>query len=82
MSFGLNGGWGDSKLQPAGVGKLNGWVLELNFAGQIIILNLSSDLFIPLLNLFISLFIHLHLFIYLLIIHWYFLYLNEFCKFY
>ena len=30
------GGWGDSKLQLAGVGKLNGWVLELTFAGQII----------------------------------------------
>ena len=49
------------------MGKLNGWVLELNFTGQIIILNLSSDLFIPLLNLFISLFIHLHFFIYLFI---------------
>ena len=36
MSFGLVGGWGDSKLQLAGVGKLNGWVLELIFAGQII----------------------------------------------
>ena len=35
-SFGLVGWWGDSKLQLAGVGKLNGWVLELNFAGQII----------------------------------------------
>ena len=34
MSFGLVGGWGE--LQLAGVGKLNGWVLELNFAGQII----------------------------------------------
>ena len=29
-------GWGDAKLQLAVVGKLNGWVLELNFAGQII----------------------------------------------
>ena len=36
MSFGLVGRWGDSKLQLAGVGKLNGWVLELTFAGQII----------------------------------------------
>ena len=36
MSFGLVSGWGDSKLQLAGVGKLNVWVLELNFAGQII----------------------------------------------
>ena len=42
MSFGLVGGrgvgcvGGDSKLQLPGVGKLNGWVLELNFAGQII----------------------------------------------
>ena len=36
MSFGLVGEWGDSKLQLVGVGKLNGWVLELNFAGQII----------------------------------------------
>ena len=35
-SFGLVGWWGDSKLQLVGVGKLNGWVLELNFAGQII----------------------------------------------
>ena len=35
MSFGLVRGWGDSKLQLAGVGKLNWWVLELNFAGQI-----------------------------------------------
>ena len=34
--FGLVGGWGDVKLQLEGVGKLNGWVLELNFAGQII----------------------------------------------
>ena len=57
MSFGLVGVWGDSKLQLAGVGKLNAWVLESNFA----------DLFIILLNLFISLFIHLHLFIYLLL---------------
>ena len=38
-------GLGDVKLQLAGVGKLNGWVLELNFAGQII-LNFSSELFI------------------------------------
>ena len=59
-------GLGDVKLQLAGVGKLNGWVLELNFAGQII-LNFSSELFILLLNLFISLFVHLHLFIYLFI---------------
>ena len=29
-------GVGDAKLQLAGVGKLNGWVLELIFAGQII----------------------------------------------
>ena len=36
MSFGLVGGWGDSKLQLVGVGKLNGWVLEFNFADQII----------------------------------------------
>ena len=36
MSFGLVGGGEISKLQLAGVGKLNGWVLELNFAGQII----------------------------------------------
>ena len=57
MSFGLVAVWGDSKLELAGVGKLNGWVLESNFA----------DLFIILLNLFISLFIHLHLFIYLLL---------------
>ena len=49
--------WGDSKLELAGVGKLNGWVLESNFA----------DLFIILLNLFVSLFIHLHLVIYLFI---------------
>ena len=36
-AFGLmGGGGGDSELQLASVGKLNGWVLELNFAGQII----------------------------------------------
>ena len=39
-AFGLmgggEGGGGDSELQLASVGKLNGWVLELNFAGQII----------------------------------------------
>ena len=31
-------GWGcrDSKFQLSSVGKLNGWVLELNFAGQMI----------------------------------------------
>ena len=57
MSFGLVAVWEDSKLELAGVGKLNGWVLESNFA----------DLFIILLNLFVSLFIHLHLFIYLFI---------------
>ena len=34
--LGLIGGWGDPKLQLGGVRKLNGWVLELNFAGQII----------------------------------------------
>ena len=33
--FGLVGGWGDIKLQLAGVVKLNVWVLELNFVGQI-----------------------------------------------
>ena len=57
MPFGLVAVWGDSKLELAGVGKLNGWVLESNFA----------DLFIILLNLFVSLFIHLHLVIYLFI---------------
>ena len=55
------------RFKLAGVGKLNGLVLELNFAGQIINFNLSSELFILLLKLFISLFIHLHLFIYLFI---------------
>ena len=40
MSFGLV--WGDSKLQLAGVEKLNGWVLVLTFAGQII--NFKSPL--------------------------------------
>ena len=49
-------------MQLGGVGKSNGLVLELNFAGQIINLDLSSELFILLLNLFISLFIHVHLF--------------------
>ena len=34
--FGLVGGWGDMNMQLAGVGKLNGWVLKLNFADQII----------------------------------------------
>ena len=56
-SFGLVGGLGDSKLQLVDVGKLNGWVLQLNFAGEII----------HFLNLFVSLFIHLHLFICLFI---------------
>ena len=30
------GGWGDTNMQLLGVGKLNGWVLKLNFADQII----------------------------------------------
>ena len=34
--FGVVRRVGDVKLQLAGVGKLSGWVLELNFAGQII----------------------------------------------
>ena len=40
--FGCGGGrgglgaGGDVKMKLAGLGKLNGWVLELNFAGQII----------------------------------------------
>ena len=33
--FDLVGEWGGAKLQLAGVGELNGWVLELNFASQI-----------------------------------------------
>ena len=65
------------QLQVAGVGKINGWVLELNFAGQFVNIKSLSELFIILMNLFISLFIHLHLFIYSLI----YLSLNEFCKF-
>ena len=70
--------WGDSKLQLAGVGKLNVWVLELNFAGQII--NFKS-LLIYLFFYWIYLFLYLFICIYLFI-HWYFLYLNEFCRFY
>ena len=66
------------QLQVAGVGKLNGRVLELNFAGQFVNIKSLSELFIILMNLFISLFIHLHLFIYSLI----YLSLNEFWKFY
>ena len=58
-------GWGDAKLQLAVVGKLNGWVLELNFAGQII--NFKS---LFLLNWFFFLFVHLHLFIFSFI-YWY-----------
>ena len=38
--FWFGWGWGDSKLKLGGVGKLNCWVLELNFAGQIINSNL------------------------------------------
>ena len=53
------------QLQVAVVGKLNGRVLELNFAGQFVNIKSLSELFIILMNLFISLFIHLHLFIYL-----------------
>ena len=34
--FDLVGGCGDVKLQLVGVGKLIGWLLELNFAGQIL----------------------------------------------
>ena len=68
--FGLVGGWGDVKLQLEGVGKLNGWVLELNFAGQIINFKFLFWIFILSLNLFISLFVDLHLFIYSFII-WY-----------
>ena len=73
------------KLQHVAVGKLNGWLLELNFAGQII--NFCSQLSCkkPFLNLFIYLFTHLHLFIYLLIylfIHsLIYLSLSEFFKF-
>ena len=29
-------GWGDAKLQLVGVEKLMEWLLELNFAGQIL----------------------------------------------
>ena len=54
-SFGLVGGLGDSKLQLVDVRKLNGWVLQLNFGGEII----------HFLNLFVSLFIHLHLFMFI-----------------
>ena len=61
--FDLVGG-GYVKLQHDAVGKLNGWLLELNFAAQII--NCCSQLGFEklFLNLFISLFTHLHLFIY------------------
>ena len=34
--FIISWGWGDVKLQLLAVGKLIGWLLELNFAGQII----------------------------------------------
>ena len=76
--FDLVGGWGNVKLQLTGVGKLNGWLLELNFASQII--NCCSKLGFKkiFLDLFISLFTHLHLLNYSLIC----LFLNEFCKFY
>ena len=36
MFLDLSGGCGDVKLELVGVGKLIGWLLELNFAGQII----------------------------------------------
>ena len=64
-SFGLVGWWGDSKLQLAGVGKLNRWVLELNFAGQIINFKSLSWIIYSFTEFFFSLFVHLHLFIYL-----------------
>ena len=76
--FDLVGGWGNVKLQLTGVGKLNGWLLELNFASQII--NCCSKLGFKkiFLDFFISLFTHLHLLNYSLI----YLFLNEFYKFY
>ena len=68
MSFGLVGGGEISKLQLAGVGKLNGWVLELNFAGQIISFkSLLIYLFFYWIYLFVYLFICIYLFIYLFI---------------
>ena len=64
MSFGLIGGWGDSKLQLAVVGKLSGWMLELNFAGQIInFKSLLIYLFFYWIYLFLYLFICIYLFI-------------------
>ena len=76
--FDLVGGWGGVKLQLAGVGKLNGWLLELSFANQIINCCSKLDFKKLFLDLFISLFTHLHLFIYSLT----YLFLNEFCEFY
>ena len=42
--YDLDWGWGDVKLQVVGVGKINGCILELKFAGQIINSNLSIGL--------------------------------------
>ena len=70
--FDLLWGWGDVKLQLVGNGKLIWWYLELNFTGQIfgwyfqLYGKVFPELFILVLNLSISLFIHQHLFI-----HWY-----------
>ena len=54
---------GDPKLQLAGVGKLNGCVLELNFAGEIMNFKFVFRIIYYFIE-FISLFTHLHLFIY------------------
>ena len=72
-------GW-DAKLQHADVGKSNWWVLELNFAGQIINLKFLLWIIYYLIEfIYISIYssAFIHLFIHSLIN----LSLNEFCKF-
>ena len=59
-------GWGrrgDAKLQPAGVGKLNGWVFELSFLGRIIHFKFLFWILYSFIE-FIYFSIYLHLFIY------------------
>ena len=65
MPFDMVGGWADLKLQLASVRKLNEWVLELNFAGQII--NFKSLLINYYFTKFIYFSIYSSAFIYLFI---------------
>ena len=69
------------KLQLAGVEKVNAWVLELNFAGQIINFKFLFGIIYSFIE-FIYFCLCSSAFIYLFIHSLIYLYLNEFCRFY